>query len=85
MSDTRTELQSVFHRVFGDDDLILKDETTAADIDGWDSLAHVNLIIAIEKQFGIRFAAAEISNLKGEGQNIGTFQQMIESKLGARK
>ena len=85
MSDTREQLQNVFHAVFGDDDIVLRDEMTADDIDGWDSLAHVNLIIAVEKRFGIRFAAAEISNLKGEGQNIGTFQRMIESKLNARK
>ena len=85
MTDIRAELQTVFHSVFGDDDIVLKDEMTADDVDGWDSLAHVNLIIAVEKRFGIRFAAAEISNLKGEGQNIGTFVQMIDAKIKSKK
>ena len=39
--------------------------TTAADIDGWDSMMHINLIIALEKRFGVRFAAAEISKIQG--------------------
>lgn len=85
MSDTRKELESVFQTVFGDDEIALQDQMTAADIDGWDSLAHINLIIAVEKRFGIRFAAAEISNLKGDGQNIGTFLRMIEAKVKPSK
>src|SRR3954447_12829375 len=85
MSDLRNELESVFQNVFGDDEIALKDEMTAADIDGWDSLAHINLIIAVEKRFGIRFAAAEISTLKGEGQNIGTFMKLIQAKRNAGK
>jgi acyl carrier protein len=42
---------------------------------------HINLIIAIEKRFGVRFAAAEISRTKGDDQNIGSLVEMLESKL----
>ena len=49
MERIRSELQSVFRRIF-DDELVITEETTAANVDGWDSMAHINLIIAIEKQ-----------------------------------
>lgn len=82
MSDLRGTLQEVFQRVFGDDTIQLRDNMTADDIDGWDSLMHINLIIAVEKQFGIKFATADISTLKGNDQNVGSFLKMIAAKLG---
>jgi acyl carrier protein len=85
MDSTRAELQDVFHEVFGDEEIVLADSTTADDIDGWDSVMHINLIIAIEKHFGVKFAAAEISNMKNEGQNIGTLVQLLEHKLSRTK
>ena len=81
MNDLLEPLQDVFRDVFDDDELIVAEETTAADVDGWDSLMHINLIIAVEKRFGIAFATAEISNLKGIDQNVGTFRQLIANKL----
>lgn len=80
MEKLRNDIQEVFRGVFEDDQLILRDDMTAADIEGWDSLAHINLIIAIEKKLGIRFATAEISRLNGQGQNIGTMLEMIKRK-----
>jgi acyl carrier protein len=85
MSPTITELQDVFREVFDDDDIVLSNTTTAADIDGWDSMMHINLIIAIEKRFGVKFAAAEISKTKGDDQNIGSLIAMLESKLSPTK
>jgi acyl carrier protein len=85
MSPTITELQDVFREVFDDDDIVLSETTTAADIDGWDSMMHINLIIAIEKRFGVKFAAAEISKTKGDDQNIGSLVEMLESKLPPTK
>jgi acyl carrier protein len=88
MSDTANtieQMQTVFHTVFNDDELVLKPEMTADDVDGWDSLAHINLIIALERHFKIKFATAEISGLKAEGQNIGTFAALVNKKLAARK
>ena len=83
MASTIHELQDVFREVFGDDEIVLSDATTADDIDGWDSMMHINLIIAIEKRFGVRFAAAEISKTKGDDQNIGTLVETLNSKLPA--
>jgi acyl carrier protein len=82
---TLDQLQTVFRSVFGDDEISLRKEMTADDIDGWDSLAHINLIIAVEKHFKIRFATAEISGLKEEGQNVGTFAALIAKKVEGRK
>ena len=78
MDELREELQQVFRDVFDDAELVIRDEMDSEDIPGWDSLAHINIIIAAEKAFGIRFAVAEISELKNPGQNIGTFLAMIQ-------
>ena len=80
MSEIRECLQQVFQQVFDDDGLVLTDDLSAKDVDNWDSLQHINLIIAVERHFGIRFATAEISRLKEPGQNVGSFTRMIELK-----
>ena len=82
-AEIRSELQAVFRQVFGDDEITLRDEMTAADIEGWDSMMNINLMIAVEKRFKIRFAAAELANIKAHGQNIGTLIAMIAKKTGA--
>jgi acyl carrier protein len=84
MEQLRTEMQEVFRDVFDDEGIVLRDETTAADIDGWDSLMHINLIIAVERRFGIKFATAEISSLKADDQNVGTFLRLVAGKLKSR-
>lgn len=76
------ELQEVFHDVFGDDSINLRDTTVAQDVIGWDSLMHVNLIIGIERRFKVKFANAEISRLQEEGQNVGKLWELICSKQG---
>ncbi len=81
MASTIAELEEVFQQVFGDDSIVITEKTTAADIDGWDSMMHINLIIGIEKRFGVRFAAAEISRLKGDDQNVGSLVEAVQSKL----
>jgi acyl carrier protein len=80
MDELRDEVQKVFRAVFDDDQLVLVDNMTADDVPGWDSLGHLNLVIALEKHFGIRFATAEISSLKEEGQNTGSLLALIKSK-----
>ncbi len=81
MSDVRTQAQEVFRQVFDDPEIVLCDEMTADDIPGWDSLTHINLMVATEKRFKIKFATAEISKMKEEGQNVGTFLALIGKKL----
>jgi acyl carrier protein len=85
MSDTRARLQDIFREIFDDPKLLLRDEMTADDVEGWDSLAHVNLVIAVEQRFGIRLATAELSKTKEPGSNVGSFVQLIEAKLGAQR
>ena len=84
LTDLHAELQRIFRELFDDDELKVTRETSAADVDGWDSLMHIDLIIAVEASFGLRFATAEIANLKYEGQNVGAFLDVIEKKLNAR-
>ena len=81
MNKILTELQEVFHRVF-DDELAITGSTSAADVDGWDSMAHINLIIAIEKHFGVKFTANEIAALGRRGQNVGGMMQILAAKAG---
>jgi acyl carrier protein len=76
----RERLQNVFRDVFNDSTFELCDDLTADDVDGWDSLTHINLIIAVERAFGIKFATAEISRTKEPGQNIGSFVRLVEEK-----
>jgi acyl carrier protein len=84
MDEVRDQLQEIFRQVFDDPDLVLADSMTAGDVDGWDSITHIDLLIAIEKALRIRFATAEMSRLKDPDQNIGTFLELIRQKLHAR-
>ena len=83
MRDIRAELQEIFRQVFDDPTIVLRDEMTAADVEGWDSVTHIDLLIAVERALGIKFATAEMSRLKEPDQNIGSFVRLIESKLQA--
>ncbi len=80
MDEIRKQVQDVFREVFDDADLSLSTEMTADDIDGWDSLRHIDVIIAIEKRLEVKFATAEISRLREEGSNIGTLLELVARK-----
>jgi acyl carrier protein len=69
------KLEDAFEEVLGRR-VELGDETTAGDVDGWDSVAHVMLILATERKFGIRFESYEIAN----AANVGEFVALIEAK-----
>ena len=84
MSEIRASFQEVFRVVFDDETIELRDEMGAQDFEDWDSLQHINLIIATEKKLNIRFTTAEISRLKQPGQNIGMFVQLLEQKIASR-
>ena len=71
------QLTEIFRDLFDDDTLVLRPETTAADVPGWDSFNHVNLIVAVEARFNIKFKTAEIEALR----NVGHLVEVIESKL----
>jgi len=70
-------LNDIFGDVFDDDSLALKPETTADDVDGWDSLSHIRLVMSVEKAFNLKFSAAEVGRLKNVGELVG----LIQSKL----
>lgn len=75
---TLTKLNQIFCQVFDEDDLQIAPEMTANDVDGWDSLSHINLIVAVESAFKIRFNQKELLTFK----NIGDLLASIESKIG---
>lgn len=80
---TRTELteqvNEIFRDVFDDDDIVISDEMTAADIEDWDSLEQINLLVAMERRFKIKFSVGEVEGLK----NVGEMIDLIERKLTA--
>ena len=76
MSDILERMQSVFRKIFDDDGLLLRQEMTAADVDAWDSLTHIDLIYAIEREFKVRFTNAEVTSLK----NVGDLTVLVEKK-----
>ena len=61
-------LNEVFRDVFDDDSIVVKPATTADDIEDWDSLEHITLISAVEKEFGMKFKMGEISSMKIVGE-----------------
>ena len=57
-------MMPIFQDVFDDDTLDVQADTAASDVDGWDSLAHIRLIVALEQAFRVRFSAAEVSRFQ---------------------
>ena len=74
---TQETLNSIFQEVFDDDTIQIHPRMTANDVEGWDSLSHVNLILAIETRFQIRFSQKELLTFK----NVGDLLQSIEAKI----
>ncbi len=76
--DTKLKLEQVFREVFDDEEIELTDEMTADDIDAWDSLTHIQLIVAVEEAFNCKFSTVEVMKLK----NVGEFIKLIDRKTG---
>lgn len=68
-------LTRVFHTVFDNDSIELTPELTADDVDEWDSLSHINLMIAIELEFGIEFEQSEIQNFANVGELLASIAE----------
>ena len=77
MNQLIEDLTVIFRDVLDNDDIVLKPETTAADIEEWDSLNHIQLVVAIEKKFKIKFTASEIQAWK----NVQDMCDSINNKL----
>jgi acyl carrier protein len=70
-------LNGIFRMVFDDESLVVTRATTAKDIEEWDSLSHMNLVLAVETRFGIRIALGELKSLR----NVGEMTDLIARKL----
>lgn len=75
-SEILKTVQEIFRDILDDEEIVLEDSTTADDVEGWDSLTHIQLIVAIEKQFKIKFTSKEILSWR----NIGEMLDSIASK-----
>ncbi len=71
------DLTEIFWDVFDDEDIELTDDTTADDIEDWDSLEQINLIVACEKHFKVKFDMAEIQKLKNVGEMVDTIMAKV--------
>jgi acyl carrier protein len=72
--DIYTRLTEVFHDVFDDDSIVVTPQLSAKDVDGWDSLTHIRLIITVERAFKIKFSTAEIGKLSQVSDLVGLIQ-----------
>jgi acyl carrier protein len=72
------ELKKVILKELNLDDFDLQDETTAPQVPGWDSLNHINIILAVEKFFNVKFKSYEVLRLK----NVGDLQKLVDIKTG---
>ena len=72
----RDRLQTVFRETFDDDAIVLSDEMTAEDLDDWDSVSHISLVLAVERDFGLTLNAAEIGSL----ENVGAMIALLRAK-----
>ena len=73
------KLNEVFQDVFDDDTITVTDTTTADDIEEWDSLEHINLIAAVEQEFGMKFNMGQVVSMKNVGEMADIIIQQITS------
>jgi acyl carrier protein len=79
MDDYLDRLNAVFQQVFLDDRLVVTRDTTAQDVEGWDSLMHVSLMVNVEKAFGVRFRSSEVAGLQTVGELIDLIRARQEA------
>jgi acyl carrier protein len=72
-----TNLNEVFQDVFDDESITVNDATTANDIEDWDSLEHINLVVAVEQKFGIKFNMGEVNSFKDVGAMVDTIMEKL--------
>ena len=73
-----TKLNEVFRDVFDDETICVNENTTSADIEDWDSLEHINLLAAVEQEFGMKFNMGQVVSMK----NVGEMADIIMSQVG---
>ena len=75
--EVTAKVNEVFCDIFDDDEIVITDATTADDIEDWDSLEQINILVAMEKLFGVKFAVNEVEGLA----NVGEMIDLILSKI----
>ena len=78
--DIYNQLTEIFRDIFDDETLELRPGLTATDVPEWDSFNHINLIVAVESRFGIKFQTAELESM----QTVGHLADLIQNKLAAQ-
>ena len=73
------KLTEILREEFEDDELVVSDETTAADVEGWDSLTHLSIVHEIESEFGIKLTMGEIQGSKNVGEFVDSIVRHLES------
>ncbi|CAN5447951.1 acyl carrier protein [soil metagenome] len=76
-SQVLKEVNDIFIDIIDNEDIVLKDASSAADVEGWDSLTHIQLVVAIEKHFKIRFTSKEIQSWKTVGELVDNINSKI--------
>jgi acyl carrier protein len=79
-AEVMERLNAVFRDVFDDESIVVSDQTTADDIEDWDSLEHINLIEAVEQEFRMQFQMKEVSGMK----NVGEMADIIATRATAQ-
>ena len=79
--DIMEKVNEIFRDVFDDEELIITDSTNSDDIEDWDSLEHISLIISMEKEFDMKFDIKEVNKL----ENVGQMVDMIKAKMDERQ
>lgn len=71
-------LNGVFRDIFDDEDITVNDTTSAEDIEDWDSLEHINLVVAIEKEFNIKFNMSEVNKFNNVGEMVDVIIRRVK-------
>lgn len=70
-------VNNVFRDVFDDETIVVNDTTTSNDIEDWDSLEHINLVVAIEQEFGMKFNMGEVTTMKNVGEMVNIILERV--------
>ncbi len=76
MEEIYERLNHVFQDVFDDENIKVNENTTADDIEDWDSLEHINLVVAVEQEFGMKFNMSEVTTMK----NVGDMAKIVQER-----
>ena len=76
-SEILKQINNIFIDILDVDDIVIEELTTANDVEDWDSLTHIQLVVAIEKNFKVRFTSKEIQSWKNVGEMMNTIQEKI--------